>query len=79
MGDQMSEMTSGFDLTWPLISRPEPKLVSKRKASPTHQEAHEKMTGGFDLTWPLISKPEPRSHSVHTMKEIEKMPGAEAA
>jgi hypothetical protein len=52
------KMTSGFDLSYPLISRPQTIQDSTTATASTRFEAtpHEKMTGGFDLSWPLISR-----------------------
>jgi hypothetical protein len=49
-------MTSGFDLSYPLISRPEQTQESKTGSTKIEVTHREKMTG-FDLSWPLISRP----------------------
>jgi hypothetical protein len=52
---QMSSenMTSGFDLSYPLMSKP---TENSKSASVKIQVPCEKMTGGFDLSWPLMSQ-----------------------
>jgi hypothetical protein len=52
-------MTSGFDLSYPLISRPTEK--SKSASIRVHVPC-EKMTGGFDLSWPLMSQCPEQQH-----------------
>jgi hypothetical protein len=55
---QSENMTSGFDLSYPLISRPEPTQESKSGPVSVRIDAtpREKMSG-FDLSWPLMSRP----------------------
>jgi hypothetical protein len=61
-------MTSGFDLSYPLISRPtqDSKPVSLKNEVAPRKE----MTSGFDLSWPLISQRQDdlQGEGVHTKK-----------
>jgi hypothetical protein len=60
------ECVSGFDLSYPLISRPEETVHSKTKIENT---SCEEMCSGFDLSWPLMSqRPQDQVQSVQTRK-----------
>jgi hypothetical protein len=54
-------ITSGFDLSYPLMSKPG---ENSKSASVRIQVPREKMTGGFDLSWPLMSQSQEEQHEV---------------
>lgn len=61
-------MDYGFDLRWPLISRPEESQRSKAVSLKTETQC-EAMTSGFDLSWPLMSpRPEQQGEGVRIRK-----------
>lgn len=62
------KMVSGFDLSYPLISKPEESHRSKTVSLKT--ETHgEDMCSGFDLSWPLMSpRPEQQGEGVRIKK-----------
>jgi hypothetical protein len=64
------KMTSGFDLSYPLISRP--TQDSKKVSAKVEAAPHEPMTSGFDLRWPLICQ---RPEDLH----VEGVPAKKAA
>ena len=58
---------SGYDLSFPLMSRPEDSR--KSKVSLKTETSCETMTSGFDLSWPLISqRPEHQVEGVRIKK-----------
>jgi hypothetical protein len=60
-------MVSGFDLSYPLMSKPEESRKSKTVSLETETPC-ETMTSGFDLSWPLIS-PRPQDHQIQGEKK----------
>ena len=63
----IEKMESGFDLSYPLMSRPEESQKSKTVSFITETPC-ETMTSGFDLRWPLISRPEHEDEGVPIKK-----------
>ena len=63
----IEKMESGFDLSHPLMSRPEESQKSKTVTLVTETPC-ETMTSGFDLRWPLISQPEHQVEGVQIKK-----------
>lgn len=64
----IEKMVSGFDLSYPLISRPGESQRSKKVSLGTETHCETMMTSGFDLSWPLISQPQHQDEGVRTKK-----------